>query len=166
MLNFGISLFTTMVYLSICCTERTENPTVHVHVGLLTFGNIIMVRHDLSWSRGWISLLEVDEIVDDIDRDGEIDHPVHEVEAEEGDGENDPTVLVDVGGLHAEKSLRRTRCRRYIRRCEACNRWNKYTLWKYTHVFYYSRFSRIINFVLAPVFSEQEVSRNCSRKVI
>ena len=32
-----------------------------------------------------------------------VDHPVHEVEAEEHDGEHHPAVLVDVAGLHAQK---------------------------------------------------------------
>jgi hypothetical protein len=51
------------------------------------------------------SLLQIDQIVHHIGGDGQIDHPVHQVEAEEGDGEHDPAVLVDVGCLHAEEPL-------------------------------------------------------------
>ena len=31
-----------------------------------------------------------------------VDDPVHEVEGDEGDGEEDPAVLVDVGGGHPQ----------------------------------------------------------------
>ena len=43
--------------------------------------------------------LQVDEVVDNIVWDCEIYHPVHEVEGEEGDGEHDPAVLVDITSL-------------------------------------------------------------------
>ena len=40
-------------------------------------------------------------------RDVQVDDPVHEVEADEGDGEDDAAILVDVAGSHAEDSFRR-----------------------------------------------------------
>ena len=43
---------------------------------------------------------EIDKIVDNLVGDGEIDHPVHEMEWEEGDGEHDPAVFVDIAGLN------------------------------------------------------------------
>ena len=55
---------------------------------------------------GVADLLQVDEIVHHIVGDGEVDHPIHEVEAKKGDGEDDAAVLVDVAGPHAEESLR------------------------------------------------------------
>ena len=44
-------------------------------------------------------LLEVDNIVRDVTSQAQVDHPVHEVEGEEGDGEHDPAVLVNITGL-------------------------------------------------------------------
>ena len=38
-------------------------------------------------------------------RNGEIDHPVHQVEAQECDGEDDPWIFVNVAGLHSEESF-------------------------------------------------------------
>ena len=46
-----------------------------------------------------VNLFQVDKIIDNVGGDGEIDHPVHEVEGEEGDGEHDPAVLVNITGL-------------------------------------------------------------------
>ena len=47
-------------------------------------------------------LLEIDNILGDLPGDAEVDHPVHEVEGEEHDGEDDSAVLVDITGSHAE----------------------------------------------------------------
>ena len=47
-------------------------------------------------------LLEVDDVVRDVARQAQVDHPVHEVEGDEHDGEDDPAVLVDITGPHAE----------------------------------------------------------------
>ena len=38
-------------------------------------------------------------------RNGEIDHPVHQVEAQEGDREDNPRIFVDVAGLHTKESF-------------------------------------------------------------
>ena len=46
-----------------------------------------------------ISLLQVHEVINNIHRDTHVNHPVHHVEGEEGDGEDYPTVLVNVAGL-------------------------------------------------------------------
>ena len=56
-----------------------------------------MVRDNYMLS---LDLLQVDEVLHDLVGDGKEDHPVHEVEGEEGDGEHDATVLVNVAGLH------------------------------------------------------------------
>ena len=37
---------------------------------------------------------------------GEIDHPVHQVEAQERDREDNPRIFVDVAGLHTKESFR------------------------------------------------------------
>ena len=70
-------------------------------------------------------LVQIDQVLHHNVGDGEIDGPVHEVEAKEGDGEDDAAVLVDVAGLHAEESLGRGRGRRGGRRRghrrHACN---------------------------------------------
>ena len=55
----------------------------------------------------WQILDQVDKVIGNLIRDGEIDHPVHEVEAEEGDRENDSTILVNIACLHSEQSVRR-----------------------------------------------------------
>ena len=47
-------------------------------------------------------LIQVDNIVRDLPGDAEVDHPVHEVEGEEHDGEDDPAVLVNVTGPHSK----------------------------------------------------------------
>lgn len=39
-------------------------------------------------------------------RNGEIDHPVHQVEAQEGDREDNPRIFVDVARLHTKESFR------------------------------------------------------------
>jgi hypothetical protein len=54
------------------------------------------------------SLFQVDQVVHHIGGNGEVDGPVHEVEAEEGDGEDNPAVLVNVACLHAKETLRRS----------------------------------------------------------
>ena len=54
------------------------------------------------------SLLKVDKIVHDFIGNREIDHPVHKVEAEKGDGKDNPAVLVDVAGLHPKKPFWRS----------------------------------------------------------
>ena len=53
-----------------------------------------------------VDLLQVDEVLDDLVGDGEEDHPVHEVEGEEGDGEHNAAVLVNVAGLHPRQQNR------------------------------------------------------------
>ena len=47
-------------------------------------------------------LLEVHDIVRDVSSQAEVDHPVHEVEGDEHDGEDDSAVLVDITGPHPE----------------------------------------------------------------
>ena len=47
-------------------------------------------------------LLEIDNVVRDVTGQAQVDHPVHEVEGDEHDGEDDPTVLVDITGSHPE----------------------------------------------------------------
>ena len=47
-----------------------------------------------------MTLIQVDEVLYHVVGDGEIDHPVHEVEGEEGDGEHDAAVLVNITGLY------------------------------------------------------------------
>ncbi len=46
-----------------------------------------------------------DKVGDDLLRDVEVDDPVHQVEADEADGEEDAAVLVDVGGRDAAHLL-------------------------------------------------------------
>ena len=46
-------------------------------------------------------LLEIDNVVRDVPGQAQVDHPVHEVEGEEHDGEDDPAVLVNITGPHA-----------------------------------------------------------------
>jgi hypothetical protein len=48
---------------------------------------------------------QVDQVLGDIARDAQIDHPVHQVETQEHDGEDDPAVLVDVAGAHAQHAV-------------------------------------------------------------
>jgi hypothetical protein len=48
---------------------------------------------------------QVDQVLGDIARDAQIDHPVHQVETQEHDGEDDPAVLVDVAGTHAQYAV-------------------------------------------------------------
>ena len=50
--------------------------------------------------------LEVDQVVHHLVGDGEVNHPIHQVEAEEGDGEDDPAILVNIRGLHSKEPLR------------------------------------------------------------
>ena len=47
-------------------------------------------------------LLQIDNIVWYLPGDADVDHPVHEVEGEEHDGEDDPAVLVNITGPHAQ----------------------------------------------------------------
>ena len=47
-------------------------------------------------SSSWIEFVQVDEVRGDLVADVEVDDPVHEVEAEEGEGEEDAAPLVDV----------------------------------------------------------------------
>ena len=51
-------------------------------------------------------LLQVHQVLRNISRDAEVDHPVHHVEAEEHDGEDHPAVLVYVTPSHPEYSVR------------------------------------------------------------
>ena len=44
-------------------------------------------------------LFQVYKIIYNFTADGEIDHPVHEMEGEEGYGEHNPAVLVNITGL-------------------------------------------------------------------
>ena len=50
--------------------------------------------------------LEVDQVVHHLVRDGQVNHPIHQVEAEESDGEDDPAILVNVRSLHSKEPLR------------------------------------------------------------
>ena len=47
-------------------------------------------------------LLKIDNIIGDLSRDADVDHPIHEVEGEEHDGEDDSAVLVDITASQAE----------------------------------------------------------------
>ena len=49
-----------------------------------------------------LDLLKIDHIIRDLSRDADVDHPIHEVEGEEHDGEDDSAVLVDITGSHAK----------------------------------------------------------------
>ena len=40
--------------------------------------------------------LEIDQVIRHLVGDGQVDHPVHQVEAEESDGEDDSAVLVNI----------------------------------------------------------------------
>ena len=48
----------------------------------------------------WV--VEVHDVVHRLPCEAEVDHPVHQVEGDEHDGEDDPTVLVNVTGPHAK----------------------------------------------------------------
>ena len=52
-------------------------------------------------------LVQIDQIVHNRLRDGEEDGPVHHVEADEGDWEDHPGVLVDIASTHPHYPLRR-----------------------------------------------------------
>lgn len=51
-------------------------------------------------------LVEIDQVVHNRLRDGEEDGPVHHVEADEGDREDHPGVLVDIASSHPHYPLR------------------------------------------------------------
>ena len=57
-----------------------------------------------SWSESRAGAQQ-DQVRNDLLRDVEVDDPVHEVEAGEGDGEEDAGVLVNVGGRDAAHLL-------------------------------------------------------------
>ena len=46
--------------------------------------------------------MKINHIIRDLSRDADVDHPIHEVEGEEHDGEDDSAVLVNITGSHAE----------------------------------------------------------------
>ena len=52
-------------------------------------------------------LHQIDQILGDVPGNAQIDHPVHEVEAEEHDGEDDAAVLVNVASAHAKHAVGR-----------------------------------------------------------
>ncbi len=56
-------------------------------------------------SPAWLVFLEQDEILHDDVREVVVDDPVHELEAAEGDWEEDAAVLVDVGCCDAEHGV-------------------------------------------------------------
>ena len=61
-----------------------------------------------SWSYHLVLiLLQVDDVIRNIPGQAEVDHPVHEVEGDEHDGEDDPAVLVDITGPHSKYPSRR-----------------------------------------------------------
>ena len=65
----------------------------------------IVVKLDHNLLPSLLRHLEVDQVVHHLVRDGQVNHPVHQMEAEESDGEDDPAVLVNIRGLHAKQSL-------------------------------------------------------------
>ena len=75
--------------------------TIHVwgkgrdRIGVGIFGNNCGRGTELSLSSG-IDIVQVDEVGGHLVADVEVDDPVHEVEAEEGEGEQDAAPLVDV----------------------------------------------------------------------
>ena len=84
---------------------RIEHPVA------INYGNDLLIRLELipskifgskSKVRGYLVLLEIDNVVRDVPRQTQVDHPVHEVEGDEHDGEDYPTVLVDITGSHPE----------------------------------------------------------------
>ena len=68
-----------------------------------------------SWSYHLVLiLLQVDDVIRNIPGQAEVDHPVHEVEGDEHDGEDDAAVLVDITRPHPaqpRRGLRRQRGR-------------------------------------------------------
>jgi len=52
-------------------------------------------------------VIERDDVVRDLPGDGEINHPVHHVETDKHDGEEDSAVLVNITASHPEYSVRR-----------------------------------------------------------
>ena len=50
-------------------------------------------------------LFQVYKIINNLVTDGQIDHPVHEMEGEEGYWEHNPTVLVNITGLKYKELL-------------------------------------------------------------
>ena len=59
-------------------------------------------------------MLQVDDLVRDVAGEAEVDHPVHQVEGDEHDGEDDAAVLVDITRPHPaqpRRGLRRQRGR-------------------------------------------------------
>ena len=56
--------------------------------------------------------IEVHDVLHRLPGQTEVHHPVHEVEGDEHDGEDDPAVLVDVTGAHPEYSCRGPRGQR------------------------------------------------------
>ena len=50
----------------------------------------------------FLALVEINKVSGDLPGYAEVDHPVHHVEADEQDREDDPAVLVNVAASHAE----------------------------------------------------------------
>ena len=88
--SFMINLFTAIINISLNFFLKTKCTHANTHKDI-----------HLYKSKQHLDLLQVDKIFDYRGGDGEIDHPVHEVEGEEGDGEHDPAVLVNITGPHA-----------------------------------------------------------------
>ena len=57
-------------------------------------------------------MLQVDDLVRDVAGEAEVDHPVHQVEGDEHDGEDDAAVLVDITRPHPAQPRRRLRRQR------------------------------------------------------
>ncbi len=57
-------------------------------------------NHDIKCFNKQIGLLQIDQILD-IFANIAVDDPIEELEDDEGDGENDPAVLVQAGRRHA-----------------------------------------------------------------
>ena len=49
-------------------------------------------------------ILKIDSVVRDFSRNTEIDHPVHEMEGDEHDWEDNSAVLVNITGSHTKQS--------------------------------------------------------------
>ena len=62
--------------------------------------------------------LEINQVICNFIRYGQVDHPVHQMEAEESYWKDDSWILVNIWSLHSEKSLwrRPSRSRRWGRR--------------------------------------------------
>ena len=102
-----------IVWMFACVWRRVENRCILaalIHswsfVTFPLFYWILHVFHLRVWSFVHLgSLLEVDKIICHFIGYCKVDHPVHQMEAEESDGEHNPAVLVNVRSLHSKQSL-------------------------------------------------------------